>query len=220
MKIISYIQFFLKIIKEEIKMTVKLMNLPYEANALEPEMDEESVKIHHDKHHQGYVNNFNKAIENYPELNDKSIEWILKNLDSIPNEIKQAVINHGGGVYNHNVFWNILGKGSEFSGEIAEAINKKFGSFDTFKEAFSKAATTLFGSGWAWLVLKDNELEIVQTKNQNSVISKGMIPLITLDVWEHSYYLKYQNKRPEYIENFFSIINWDKVNEMYKLSKK
>lgn len=201
-------------------MAVELIKLPFEPNALEPEMDEESVKIHYEKHHQGYVNNLNKAIENYPELNDKSSEWLLKNLDSLPNEIKQAVINHGGGVYNHNLFWSILGKGNSFSGEIAEAINKKFGSFDNFKKEFSKAAKTLFGSGWVWLVLKDNELKIVQTNNQDSVISYGMIPLITLDVWEHSYYLKYQNKRPEYIENFFSIINWNKVNEMYLQAKK
>lgn len=201
-------------------MTVELIKLPFELNALEPEMEEETIKVHHGKHHQGYVNNLNKAIENYPELNDKSAEWLLKNLDSIPNEIKQAVINHGGGVYNHDLFWNILGKGNKFSGEIAEAINKKFGSFEAFKEEFSKAATTLFGSGWAWLVLKDNELEIVQTKNQESVISYKMIPLITIDVWEHSYYLKYQNKRPEYIEKFFSIIDWNKVNEMYLQAKK
>ena len=200
-------------------MAVELMNLPYEPNALEPEMDEETVKIHHGKHHQGYVNKLNKAIENYPELGDKSAEWLLKNLDSISDEIKQAVINNGGGVYNHNLFWNILKKGTEFSGEIADAINERFGSFDAFKEEFSNAATTLFGSGWAWLVLKDNKLEIVQTKNQESVISNDMIPLLAIDVWEHSYYLKYQNKRPEYVENFFSIINWEKVNELYLQAK-
>ena len=200
-------------------MAVELMNLPFETNALEPEMDEETIKIHHGKHHQGYVNKLNKAIESYPELADKSAEWILKNLGSVSSEIKQAVINNGGGVYNHNIFWNILKKGTEFSGEIADAINEKFGDFEKFKDEFSNAAATLFGSGWAWLVLKGNELEIVQTKNQESVISNGMIPLIALDVWEHSYYLKYQNRRPEYIENFFKIINWDKVNDMYKEAK-
>ena len=201
-------------------MTVELMNLPFEPNALEPEMDEETINVHYGKHHQGYVNKLNKAIEAYPELSDKSAEWILKNLDSISSEIKQAVINNGGGVYNHNLFWNILGKGTEFSGEIAEAIKERFESYENFKEEFSKAATTLFGSGWAWLVLKDNKLEIVQTKNQESVISNSMIPILAIDVWEHSYYLKYQNKRPEYVENFFSIIDWNKVNEIYLKAKK
>lgn len=200
-------------------MVHELIQLPFETNALEPHMDKETVEIHHDKHHQAYVNKLNDAIKNYPELEDKTVEWLLENLDSISIEIRQAVINHGGGVYNHNFFWNILKKGTEFSGEIAEAINAKFGSFDKFKEEFTKASTTLFGSGWAWLVLNNNELEIVQTRNQESVISNRMIPLIAIDVWEHSYYLKYQNRRPEYVENFFSIIDWNKVNELYLAGK-
>lgn len=200
-------------------MTHELQKLPFAYDALEPHMDKETIEIHYSKHHQGYVNKLNAAIADYPELADKSVEELLKNLDSLSEKIKQAVINNGGGVYNHNLFWSTLKKGVEFSGEIKDAIIEKFGSFDNFKKEFSDAAATVFGSGWTWLVLNNNELEIIKTSNQDSVISDGMIPLLTLDVWEHSYYLKYQNKRPEYIENFFSIINWEKVNELYAISK-
>lgn len=195
------------------------MELPFESNALEPYMDKETIEIHHGKHHQGYVNNLNKTIENYPELQEKSVEWLLQNLDSISEEIKQAVINHGGGTYNHNIFWSTLGKGTAPEGEIFEAIKNKFGSFKEFKNEFAEKAAKTFGSGWTWLVLNKNKLEIIQTFNQESPISKEMIPLITIDVWEHSYYLKYQNRRPEYIENFFNIIDWKKVNELYTIAK-
>jgi len=201
-------------------MTHELQKLPFEYDALEPHMDKETVEIHYTKHHQSYVNKLNTAIADYPELQDKSVEELLKNLDNVSEKIRQAVINNGGGVYNHNLFWNILKKGTEFSGEIKDAIINKFGSFENFKNEFSNAAATVFGSGWAWLVLNNNELEIVKTFNQDSVISKGMIPLIALDVWEHSYYLKYKNKRPEYIENFWRIINWDEVNQLYTINKK
>lgn len=197
------------------------MTLPFETNALEPHMDKETVEIHHGKHHQGYVNKLNAAIEGRAELQDKPIEDLLKDLDSISEEVRQSVINNGGGVYNHNVFWSILGKDAEFNeeSEIGKAIIEKWETFEAFQKEFSDAAATVFGSGWAWLILNNNQLEIVKTFNQNSPISKGMIPLIALDVWEHSYYLKYQNRRPDYIGNFWSIVDWDKVNGRYVTNK-
>ena len=202
-------------------MTHELIPLGYEYNALEPEMDAETVEIHYSKHHQGYVDKLNKSIEKYPELADKSLEWLLENLESLSKEIKQAVINAAGGVYNHNFFWSIITKDSPFKkdSEIGKKIISKFESFENFKLQFSNSASTLFGSGWTWLVLNNNELEIIQTENQESPISKGMTPLITIDVWEHTYYLKYRNKRPDFIENFFNIINWEKVNELFVKEK-
>lgn len=198
-----------------------LPELPYEYNSLEPYIDEQTMKIHHDKHHQAYVDKLNKALEN-SNLKEKSIQELMSNLNSIPEEIRQAVMNHGGGHINHTFFWEILAKEKPFSEdlEIGSAIIGKFGSFESFKEQFSNSASTLFGSGWAWLVL-DNEtkqLEIIQTKNQGSPVSENKTPLIGIDVWEHAYYLKYQNKRPEYIEAFFNIINWEKVEEIYMKS--
>lgn len=206
MKIISY-------------MTFELKSLPYAYNSLEPFIDEATMKLHHDKHHQTYTDKFNEALKNHPELQKKKAEDLLKNLNSISHEIKQAVINHGGGYVNHNFFWEILKKDTKPKGEIEKAIIKKFGSFENFKEQFTKSATTLFGSGWTWLVLNEEELEIIQTKNQDSPLSLGKIPLLCIDVWEHAYYLKYQNKRADYIENFFHVINWNKVEEIYKKSK-
>lgn len=197
------------------------MKLPYEYDALEPYIDAKTMEIHHSKHHQNYVNKFNAAIEN-SKLKDVPVEEILTNLNQIPEEIKNAVINNGGGTYNHNLFWTILKKDVPFDEEskIGEAILEKFGSFENFKKEFSEKASTLFGSGWTWLVLnKNNELEIIQTRNQDSVISLGMKPLLTLDVWEHAYYLKYQNKRPDYIEAFFNIINWDYVDDLFSEAK-
>lgn len=197
------------------------MKLPYEYDALEPYIDAQTMEIHHSKHHQGYVNKFNAAMEN-SELKEKSVEEILKDLNQIPEEIKKAVVNNGGGVYNHNFFWGILKKETPFKedSEIGKAIIEKFGSFDKFKEEFSNAAATQFGSGWAWLVLnKENQLEIIQTKNQDSVISLEMKPLLNIDVWEHAYYLKYQNKRPDYIEAFWNVVNWEKVNELFSEAK-
>jgi Fe-Mn family superoxide dismutase len=203
-------------------MTHKLIKLPFKYDALEPHMDKETVEIHYSKHHQGYVNKLNETIEKYPEIQNKPIEWLLKNLSSVPEEIKQNVINNGGGVYNHNFFWSILKKNTPFdiNSQIGKEILKKFTTFEKFKEKFSNKAITLFGSGWVWLALDSNELKIIQTHNQNSIISENMIPLIALDVWEHAYYLKYKNKRAEFIENFFSIINWKKVNELFLKSKK
>ncbi len=196
----------------------QLKNLNYEYNALEPYIDEETMRTHHSKHHQGYVNKLNAAIENYPELKDKSVEELLKNLSTISDQIKQQVINNGGGVFNHNFFFSILKKDIPFNpeSEIGKAILNEYETFENFQERFTEAATTQFGSGWAWLVLNtNNQLEIIKTSNQDSPISKGMKPLLTIDVWEHAYYLKYKNLRPEYIKNFWNVINWEKVNEVF-----
>jgi superoxide dismutase, Fe-Mn family len=200
-------------------MTEKLMNLPYEYNALEPFFDEETMKIHHTKHHQGYVNKLNDVIKG-TELENKPVEEILANTSQIDDKIKQKIIDFGGGVFNHNFFWEILKKDVNPSEEILNAINDKFESFELLKNEFKQKSMTLFGSGWTWLVLnKKKELEIVQTKNQDSVISQGLIPLIALDVWEHAYYIKYQNKRDEFIDAFFNIINWEKVNNLFLSGK-
>jgi superoxide dismutase, Fe-Mn family len=199
----------------------KLPPLSYNYNSLEPFIDEETMKVHHEKHHQTYTDKFNEAIKNNQELQNKKVEDILSNLNQIPQDIKQAVINHGGGFYNHNFFWTILKKDIKLKGDILKEITKTFGNFETFKEQFTKAATTLFGSGWAWLVLNENKkLEIIQTKNQDCPLSIKKIPLLAIDVWEHAYYLKYKNKRADYIEAFYNVINWDKVNELFVNAKK
>lgn len=196
--------------------------LEYSYDALEPYIDKETMEIHYSKHYFTYVSKLNAALEKNPELYKKSVEELLKNLNSIPEEIRQAVINNGGGTYNHGFFWKILKKDVEAKGKIVDEIKNRFGSFDEFKTKFSEAATKVFGSGWAWLVYnkKEKNIEIIPTSNQDSPVSKGLIPLLGIDVWEHAYYLKYQNKRPEYIENFFKVINWDKVNEFYLKAKK
>jgi superoxide dismutase, Fe-Mn family len=192
----------------------KVENLTYDYDALEPHIDEETMKIHHDRHFQAYFDNFIKTIEG-TELEGKDVKKILGDLENIPDKIKQTVINNGGGYFNHKFFWTILKKDVPFEGEIEKAILEKWGSFEKFKEEFSNAAKTQFGSGWAWLVLSGEGLKIIKTSNQESPISEGLIPLLTIDVWEHAYYLKYQNKRPDYIEGFFNVINWEKVNEYY-----
>jgi superoxide dismutase, Fe-Mn family len=199
-----------------------LMKLNYKYNALEPYIDAETMETHHSKHHQGYVNKFNAAIEKYSELKDKSVEEILKNLNNIPKEIKQKIINNGGGVFNHNFFFSILKKEVPFNkdSEIGKAILEKFETLENFQKRMTDAATTQFGSGWAWLVLnQNNELEIVQTNNQDSPISQELKPIIAIDVWEHAYYLKYKNARAEYIKNFWNVICWDSVNEIYSKEK-
>lgn len=199
-----------------------LPELPYAHNALEPHIDAQTMEIHHGKHHQAYVNNLNAALEKAPELQNKSVEELIADLDSVPEEIRTAVRNNGGGHANHALFWQILSPngGGEPTGEIAEAINKTFGSFDKFKEEFAAAAAGRFGSGWAWLVVnKAGELAVYSTPNQDSPIMQGDTPLLGLDVWEHAYYLKYQNRRPDYIAAFWNVVNWDKVNELYKAAK-
>lgn len=199
-----------------------LPELKYNYSALEPYIDELTMTIHHSKHHAAYVNNLNAALESYPELQEKSLEELLTSLDSIPESIRAAVRNNGGGHYNHSMFWNIMspnGVRIPF-GELSEKINSKFGSFEKFKELFAKAATTRFGSGWAWLTLdKDGNLEIVSTPNQDNPISEGLRPILGLDVWEHAYYLKYQNKRPDYISEWWNVVDWQEVENIYNKVK-
>jgi Fe-Mn family superoxide dismutase len=201
-------------------MAFTLPPLPYAADALEPHIDKMTMEIHHDKHHGTYVNNLNKALESAPELQNKTIEQLLaSNLAVVPDSIKTAVRNNGGGHANHSLFWNLLSPrgGGAPSGEIASVINGPFGSFDAFKEKFTATATGRFGSGWAWLV-KDStgKFDIISTANQDSPLMEGKKPLLGLDVWEHAYYLKYQNRRPEYITAWWNVINWDEVNKQLK----
>lgn len=196
----------------------ELPQLEYKYNALEPYIDENTMTIHHSKHHATYVNNLNAALENYPDLQNKSVEELIKDLESVPADIRTAVRNNGGGHFNHSLFWKLLSpNGGKEKGALLEAINAKFGSFDVFKEAFAKAAATRFGSGWAWLVVnKDKELEVVSTANQDSPVSEGLKPVLALDVWEHAYYLKYQNRRPDYVGAWWSVVNWDFANKLYE----
>jgi Fe-Mn family superoxide dismutase len=198
----------------------ELQRLPYTYDALEPFMDKQTVIIHHDKHHQTYVDNLNLALDKHPELYIVELGKLLSDLNKVPEDIRVAVRNHGGGVWNHNMFWEILKKDTKMPKEIAEAVNKNLGGYEKFKEEFKKTALGQFGSGWAWLVLNKGKLEIVKTSNQDTPLSEGKIPLLTIDVWEHSYYLKYQNRRAEYVDNFFNIINWEEVNRRYLEAKK
>lgn len=198
-------------------MTFELPKLPYSYDALEPKFDSQTMEIHHSKHHQAYVNNLNAALAEHSELLEKSLVELLTNFDSLPESVKGPVRNNGGGHSNHSLFWETLSpETTELTGELKEAIDAKFGSFEEFKAEFSKAAATRFGSGWAWLVVNNGELEVYSTPNQDSPLMEGKTPILGLDVWEHAYYLKFQNRRPEYIETFFSVINWDKVSELYK----
>jgi superoxide dismutase, Fe-Mn family len=200
-------------------MAFTLPPLPYSSDALEPHIDKTTMEIHHDKHHGTYVNNLNKALESAPDLQNKSIEEILTNFNSVPEQIKAAIRNNGGGHANHSLFWNLLSPkgGGAPTGDIESVITSNFGSFDSFKEKFTAAATGRFGSGWAWLV-KDGsgKFEITSTANQDSPLMEGKKPVLGLDVWEHAYYLKYQNRRPEYITAWWNIVNWDEVNKQLK----
>jgi Fe-Mn family superoxide dismutase len=203
-------------------MTFQLPALPYANDALEPHIDAQTMEIHHDRHHNTYVTNLNAALESAPELQGKSLEDLIANLDSLPEGIRTAVRNNGGGHANHSLFWEIIGPngGGAPTGDIAAAIDSELGGFDKFKEDFAKAATTRFGSGWAWLVVgKDGKLSITSTPNQDSPLFEGLTPVLGLDVWEHAYYLKYQNKRPDYIGAFWNVINWDEVNKRYAAAK-
>ncbi|MEX1562892.1 superoxide dismutase [Enterococcus sp. C43] len=202
-------------------MTYTLPDLPYAYDALEPYIDEETMHLHHDKHHNTYVTNLNAAIEKYPELGEKTIEELLSDMDAIPTDIKTAVRNNGGGHANHSFFWEIMAPnaGGEPTGEIKEAINEAFGDFSSFKEEFKKAAVGRFGSGWAWLVMENGKLAITSTANQDSPLMEGKTPILGLDVWEHAYYLKYKNVRPDYIAAFWSVINWDEVNKRFEAAK-
>ncbi|AIE60752.1 superoxide dismutase SodA [Bacillus methanolicus] len=203
-------------------MAFELPQLPYAYDALEPHIDKETMNIHHTKHHNTYVTNLNNALEGNEELLSKTVEEVISNLDAVPEAVRTAVRNNGGGHANHSLFWQILSPngGGEPTGELADAINSKFGSFEGFKEEFTKAAATRFGSGWAWLVVNNGELEVTSTPNQDSPLMEGKTPILGLDVWEHAYYLKYQNRRPEYISAFFNVINWDEVAKRYSAAKK
>ena len=195
-------------------MPFTLPDLPYPFNALEPHIDAKTMEIHHDKHHGTYVTRLNGALEKAPAFQNKSIEDILRSLDSVPTEVRTAVRNHGGGHYNHTLFWKMLSPkgGGKPSGDLASAIDRSFGSFDGFKEQFTTAASNLFGSGWAWLCADSaGKLSIVSTPNQDNPISQGLKPVLGLDVWEHAYYLKYQNRRPEYIAAFWNVVSWSQV---------
>lgn len=198
----------------------ELQKLEYDYNALEPYMDEATVRLHHDKHHQTYVDNLNLALDKHPELYEVELGTLLSDLNKVPENIRTQVRNHGGGVWNHNLFWKILKKNVQMPNEIKSEIEKTFGSVEKFREEFKKAALGQFGSGWAWLVLNKGKLEIIKLPNQDTPLELGMSPLLTIDVWEHSYYLKYQNRRAEYADSFFNIINWEEVNGRYREAKK
>ena len=193
--------------------------LPYDYDALNPYIDTETMMIHHDKHHAGYVKNLNDAIADYPELQDMSVEELLQSLDMLPEEIRTAVRNNGGGHANHSLFWASMSPdgGGEPSGALADAIATSFGDFDSFKEAFNTAGSKQFGSGWAWLVLNsDGDLEVTSTANQDSPLLDGNVPILGNDVWEHAYYLNYQNRRSDYLEAWWNVVNWDAVNQTYE----
>src|SRR5512140_418416 len=199
-------------------MAFELPPLPYAPDALEPYIDRMTMEIHHGKHHQAYVTNLNKALESAPNWQNRSIEEILAGINDLPESIRTAVRNNGGGHANHSMFWRIMGpkKGGQPSGDLAQAINGTFGSFEKFKEVFTAAATTRFGSGWAWLVMSGGKLDVYSTANQDSPIMEGKKPVLGLDVWEHAYYLKYQNRRPEYITAWWNVVSWDEVSRHFR----
>jgi len=213
-------------------MKYELPKLPYAYDALEPWIDTRTMEIHHTKHHQTYVTKLNEALAKHPELDSKSLEELLEDLNAVPEDIRKAVQNHGGGHFNHSLFWKIMAPpkaaagSNEPKGKLAEEIKKSFGDFEKFKEQFTNAAATLFGSGWAWLAVAttdnpqlttDNKLVIVTTPNQDTPLSRGLKPILGLDVWEHAYYLKYQNRRQEYIENWWNVVNWNEVESLYEI---
>jgi Fe-Mn family superoxide dismutase len=203
-------------------MTYELPKLPYDYTALEPYMDAKTVEIHHDKHHATYTAKLNAALEKYPQLGEQKIEELLSDLSKVPEEIRTAVRNHGGGYFHHNLWWDQLkvNPGQQAVGKSGEAILASFGDFDSFKAKMSTAALNQFGSGWAWLSRKkDGELVIHATPNQDSPVSEGLHPLLTIDVWEHAYYLKYMNKRDEFVANFWNLVNWEEVERRFNQFK-
>lgn len=202
-------------------MAFELPALPYAYDALEPVIDADTMRFHHDKHHATYVANLNKALEAHPELFERSVEFLIAHLNHLPEDIKGAVRNNGGGTYNHTLFWEMMAPEGQtaFAGPVADKIKETFGSYEEFKKQFAAAAAGRFGSGWAWLVADGDKLEILSTANQDNSLTEGKRPLLCLDVWEHAYYLKYQNRRVDYINEWFRIINWDFVNEQYKKSQ-
>jgi Fe-Mn family superoxide dismutase len=202
-------------------MAFEVPPLPYDYTALEPHIDEATMHLHHDKHHATYVTNLNAALEKHPELQGRSAEELVADLNAVPEDIRTAVRNSGGGHVNHSMFWQIMGPngGGEPTGPIAEAINAAFGSFDALKAQFNDAGAKRFGSGWAWLVKRaDGTLSVTSTANQDNPISEGLTPILGNDVWEHAYYLKYQNRRPEYLNAWWNVVNWDEVNRRFNES--
>ncbi|NLW20302.1 MAG: superoxide dismutase [Clostridiales bacterium] len=197
-----------------------LPSLPYAYNALEPYIDEQTMNIHHTKHHQAYIDNLNKALEGSDQA-DWPLEDLIKKLDQLPEAIRTAVRNNGGGHINHGLFWRVMGPGAKGKpeGKLLEAINDAFGSFEKFQEAFETAGKTQFGSGWAWLVVDNGKLAVVKTANQDNPLTQGKTPILGVDVWEHAYYLKYQNRRPEYLTNFWKVVNWDEVAKRFEAAK-
>jgi len=202
-------------------MAYELPKLPYAYNALEPHIDARTMEIHHTKHHQAYINNVNKALEGHADLAAKPIDELMKGLASVPEAIRTAVRNNGGGHSNHTLFWTVIGPngGGKPTGELATAIDAAFGSFDAFKEKFNAAATTRFGSGWAWLSVDKGKLTVESSANQDTPFSEGRTPILGLDVWEHAYYLHYQNKRPDYIAAFWNVVNWAEVSKRFAAAK-
>ena len=194
--------------------------LPYDFGALEPHIDAQTMQIHHGKHHQAYVNNLNAALDKHPELHKKTLEELLGTINTVPEDIRTAVRNNAGGHHNHSLFWTIMAPkaGGEPSGTLADAIKKTFGDFAKFKEAIGTAATTRFGSGWAWLAAAKGKLEVFSTANQDSPLMDGKKPILGLDVWEHAYYLKYQNRRPDYIGAWWNVVNWPEVQKRFDAS--
>ncbi len=198
-------------------MAYQLPTLPYAYDALEPYIDARTMEIHHTKHHQAYITNLNGALEKHPELADKPLEALLSDLNAVPEDIRTVVRNHGGGTWNHSMFWEIMAPkaGGAPTGALAQAIEAAFGSFEAFKTEFEKAANGRFGSGWAWLVKKGSGLAVISTANQDNPLSEGLTPILGLDVWEHAYYLHYQNRRAEYVTNWWNVVNWQAVAERY-----
>jgi Fe-Mn family superoxide dismutase len=196
-------------------MAHELPPLPYDYNALEPHIDEQTMRIHHDKHHAAYVNNLNAALEKHPDLQQKSVDALLAGINSVPEDIRTAVRNNGGGHSNHSMFWQLMAAdaGGEPDGAVSDAIRESFGSFAAFKEQFGKAALGRFGSGWAWLIQQGTKLAIESTANQDNPIMEGKKPILGLDVWEHAYYLKYQNRRADYVAAFWNVVNWAEVGK-------
>ena len=203
-------------------MPFELPALPYDYAALEPTIDEATMKLHHDKHHQAYVTNANAALEKHPELSSKSAEELISDLAAVPEDIRGPIRNNGGGHVNHTMFWEIMkpNGGGEPTGAIGEQITKDFGAFEDFKKKFNEAGVKQFGSGWAFLVFKGGKLEIVSKPNQDSPLSDGLYPILGNDVWEHAYYLKYNNRRPDYLAAWWSVVNWDEVNKRFAHAKK
>jgi Fe-Mn family superoxide dismutase len=196
-------------------MAYTLPPLPYAPDALEPHIDKQTMEIHHGKHHQAYITNLNAALEKHPDLQTKSVEDLIRGINTVPEDIRTAVRNNGGGHANHSMFWQIMGPhaGGQPTGAIAEAITSSFGSFDAFKEQLAKAGAGRFGSGWAWVIEHGGKLVIESTANQDSPLMEGKKPLLGIDVWEHAYYLKYQNRRPDYISAWWNVVNWNEVNK-------